>query len=147
MGKQFIYDAIGARSIISFLYTGSRRIVEPHVLGYDHGGELTLYAWQPTGCNGQNWRNFHYHKIHGIALTGGYFSNARPGFDPHNWDLTEIVCCVSRPGAVCWPDPRGASLERRRCEACERRYISEQLSASKQRPAPHLPDRIHTTRM
>lgn len=127
MGRELIFDAIGKRSVISFFYGGSRRIAEPHVLGYDHGGDLTLYAWQLSGCNGQSWRNFHFDKMHGIALTGAQFSNVRRGFNPDDWALTQIVCCVSKHGAVCWPDPSGSSVTRGACAACQRAHLSKQL--------------------
>ena len=125
MSSGLVCDAVGKRLVISFFYTGSRRIVEPHVLGYDHGGDLTLYAWQVSGCNGQSWRNFHFDKMHGIALTGAHFSDVRRGFNPNDWALTQVICCVSQQAGACWPEPRGLSVRRGACAACRRPSFSQ----------------------
>lgn len=92
MSKELICDAITKRSAISFLYTGSQRTVEPHILGYDRGGDLTLSAWQISGGSGQGWRDFHFSKISGVALTGTQFSGPRPGYNPNDSTLSRIVC-------------------------------------------------------
>jgi hypothetical protein len=119
MSAQRISDAIGNRSLLSFFYTGCRQIVEPHILGYDHAGDLTLYAWQVSGSNEQSWRSLHVDKMHGIALTGIQFSDVRPGFHAIKWSLTQIVCCVSQNETACCSTARVMSVERGVCPSCE----------------------------
>lgn len=92
MSKEAICDAIGKRSTLSFMYSGSQRTVEPHILGYDRGGDLTLSAWQVSGGSGQGWRDFHLAKMTAIVATGTQFSDSRPGYNPNDTTLDRIVC-------------------------------------------------------
>jgi predicted DNA-binding transcriptional regulator YafY len=92
MSKELICDAIAKRLAISFLYKGSQRTVEPHTLGYDRSGDLTLSAWQVSGGSGQGWRDFHIDKMRGIALTATQFSGARPGYNRNDSTLAQIIC-------------------------------------------------------
>lgn len=87
-----ICDAIRDRAVLRFTYKGSVRTVEPHLLGYDSDGDLTLSAWQLSGGSGQNWRDFHVAKLSGIARTGSHFSGPRPGYNPNDRTLDRIVC-------------------------------------------------------
>ncbi len=92
MSKDLICDAIGKRTEISFVYSGSLRTAEPHILGYDRAGELTLSAWQMTGGTGTGWRDFHVRKLSSITSTGMYFSDPRPGYNPNDTTLSQIIC-------------------------------------------------------
>lgn len=92
MSRELICGAIAKQSVISFSYTGSQRTAEPHILGYDRSGDLTLSAWQLSGGSGQGWRDFHFDKMRGVALTGAQFSCARPGYNPNDSTLTRIIC-------------------------------------------------------
>lgn len=87
-----ICEAISKRYILVFYYNGSRRIVEPHLLGYDSDGDLTLSSWQLTGGSGEGWRDFHVDKLSGLATTGATFSGSRPGYNPNDSTLERIVC-------------------------------------------------------
>jgi predicted DNA-binding transcriptional regulator YafY len=92
MSNEAICNAIAKRLVISFNYTGKPRTVEPHTLGYDRDGDLTLSAWQLSGGSGTGWRDFHFKKISGFALTGSQFPGARPGYNPNDSTLTRIIC-------------------------------------------------------
>ncbi len=89
-----ICAAIQARKRISFTYKGSRREVEPHLLGYDSDGDLTLSAWQLSGGSGEGWRDFHVSKISGLTkgLTG--FESPRPGYNRNDETISQIVCRI-----------------------------------------------------
>jgi hypothetical protein len=91
MSNETICDAIAKRLVISFNYTGKQRTVEPHTLGYDRAGDLTLCAWQLSGGSGPGWRDFHYKKMSGIELTGAQFPGSRPGYNPDDSTLVRIV--------------------------------------------------------
>ena len=92
MSRELICGAIANRSVISFSYTGSQRTAEPHILGYDRSGDLTISAWQLSGGSGQGWRDFHFDKMRDIALTEIQFSGARPGYNPNDPTLAQIIC-------------------------------------------------------
>lgn len=92
MSQDTICKAIREQKLLSFMYSGRRREVEPHLLGYDSDGDLTLSAWQLEGGSGQGWRDFHVSKLSGltIGLTG--FAGARPGYNPNDETIARIVC-------------------------------------------------------
>ena len=92
MNQTLICDAIRERKLLSFLYQGKRREVEPHLLGYDSDGDLTLSAWQLSGGSGQGWRDFHVSKLSGPTKSLTRFLGARPGYNPNDRTLRQIVC-------------------------------------------------------
>ncbi len=94
--QTIICDAIRNRERLGFWlgfwHDGPRREVEPHLLGYDDDGELTLSAWQLAGGSGKGWRRFHVAKLTGLSTTGTNFSGARSRYDPNNTTMVRIVC-------------------------------------------------------
>ncbi len=92
MSQDTICNAIREQKLLSFMYSGRRREIEPHLLGYDSDGDLTLSAWQLEGGSGRGWRDFHVSKLSGltIGLTG--FSGARQGYNPNDETIARIVC-------------------------------------------------------
>lgn len=86
-----ICDAIRDKKCLQFRYKNEVRTVEPHLLGYDSDGDLTLSAWQVSGTR-PDWRDFHVAKISGLATTGGSFSGPRPGYNPRDETIDRIVC-------------------------------------------------------
>jgi hypothetical protein len=89
---QTICSAIKSKNIITFLYDGSRRKVEPHQVGYDHSGDLTLSAWQLSGGSGVDWRDFHIAKTSVLSITTERFVGPRPGYNPRNRKMSRILC-------------------------------------------------------
>lgn len=85
-------NAIKAKSVVSFNYDGTRRVVEPHQLGYDHDGDLTLSAWQLSGGSGVDFRDFHIAKTSAPTITEQHFSGARPGYNPRNRKMSRVLC-------------------------------------------------------
>ena len=92
MYEHAISGAISRRHVISFSYDGRQRVVEPHLVGIDRDGEMTLIAWQLSGGNGEGWREFHADKLSGLSTTGKRFSDARPGYNPNDPKLDRIIC-------------------------------------------------------
>ncbi len=86
-----ICDAIRGKEVLSITYDGRVRTIEPHLLGYDSDGDLTLSAWQLSGT-GQGWRDFHVSKVSGLATTGQTFSSARSGYNPRDETIDRVVC-------------------------------------------------------
>lgn len=86
-----ICSAIRSRCIIEFYYSGRLRRVEPHLLGYDSDGDLTLSAWQLSGT-GSGWRDFHVSKLSALSTTAETFSGARPGYNPRDETIDRVVC-------------------------------------------------------
>lgn len=86
-----ICAAIKNKDVVRFTYSGTIRKVEPHLLGYDADGDLTLSAWQLVGT-GIGWRDFHVSKIVGLTTTGQTFLRARSGYNHNDQTLVRIVC-------------------------------------------------------
>ena len=87
-----ICAAIGDQSVLEFLYKGTSRSVEPHTLGYNGKGILTLCAWQLTGGSGEDWRDFHLNGISELRVTDRKFIRARPGYNPNDTTMTRVLC-------------------------------------------------------
>ena len=85
-------NAIHSKKIITFWCDGSLRRVEPHQVGYDHSGDLTLSAWQLSGGSGVDWRDFHIAKTSAPTITLDCFSGPRPGYNPRNRKMRRILC-------------------------------------------------------
>ena len=87
-----ICDAIRDRKVIQFLYKGQARTAEPHLVGYDRDGDLTLSAWQLSGGSGIGFRDFHVSKISGLTITQQSFAGHRAGYNPNDSTMSRIVC-------------------------------------------------------
>jgi len=86
---------IRRREVIRFMYLEGLREVEPHLLGTDEDGDLTLSAWQRSGLTPQGWRDFHVKKMQGITITGQRFLRARPGYNRLDTTIQNIICRLS----------------------------------------------------
>lgn len=94
MSANTICKAIAGRLLISFHYKGVNRSVEPHCVGRDSKGNLLLSAWQLSGGSGVGWRDFKIDDISGLVVSDKSFSNPRPGYNPNDQTLSQILCCL-----------------------------------------------------
>lgn len=92
--QDLICQAIAAMNVIEFRYKGSWRTAEPHALGHNSRGKLTLCAWQIAGGSGADWRDFHVELITEVINTGDTFDEPRPGFNPSDKTLSTVICSV-----------------------------------------------------
>jgi len=92
MSHDLICRAIENREVIQFRHKGRLRTVEPHLVGYDADGDLTLSCWQLSGGSGRDWRDFHIAKLTELSTTGERFAGARPGYNPNDSTISRIVC-------------------------------------------------------
>ncbi len=86
-----IRNAIDVLENIEFEYDGDSRVVEPHLLGYNQTGTLTLSAWQIFGRSGIGWRSFHVAKIISLQSTDQHFNGARPDYNPNDIAMDPII--------------------------------------------------------
>lgn len=87
---QMISNAISAREVIQFRYKFQMREAEPHLLGYDKNGELTLSAWQTNGLK-PGFRDFRVAKLSELQATGRHFERARKGYNPNDSTMSRII--------------------------------------------------------
>lgn len=79
-----ITTAIQGRNLLSFIYDGYPRTVEPHTYGRDIRGHSALRAYQVAGGSesGQyiGWKLFHCNDMHGVTVQPQTFSGPREGY-------------------------------------------------------------------
>ena len=87
-----ICQAIAGRKTLTFTYKGANREVEPHLIGYDSDGGLTLSAWQLSGGSGTGFRDFHVSKLSALSTGQHTFEGPRAGYN--RWDKTidRVLC-------------------------------------------------------
>ena len=91
---RIICEAIKGLHCLTFYYKGKLRTVEPHLLGYDSDGDLTLSAWQLSGGSGQDFRDFHVSKISGLTTSHSTFVGPRPGYNPNDSTMSRVLCRI-----------------------------------------------------
>ena len=84
-------EAIETRTIVAIGYKGSRREVEPHLLGTNRKGNLTLSAYQLSGGSGTDFRSYLINEITFVESTGESFSGPRTGYNPQDETMSEIL--------------------------------------------------------
>ena len=79
-----IASAIQSRNLLSFVYDGFRRTVEPHTFGVDAKGHAALRAYQVAGGSESGeyvgWKLFHVNEMQSAAVQPQTFSGPRPGY-------------------------------------------------------------------
>lgn len=92
LANGLICQAIADFKILEFTYQGAHRTVEPHLLGYDGDGDLTLSAWQLLGGSGSGFRDFHVSKLFALYIGQHTFAGPRPGYNRSDKTIDRIVC-------------------------------------------------------
>lgn len=79
--EKLIQQAISAKKLIEFIYSGHPRLVEPHVLGVN-GGVTQILGYQVGGSSSSGgipeWRRFDLPRMSGVKLTSTSFPGRRP---------------------------------------------------------------------
>jgi len=96
-----ICSAITARRLVAFDYWGSRRTVEPFVLGLVHPGSRrneSLLCYQTGGDAGsaveEGWKLYRARDIRDLAVGREQFAGDRPGYDPDEMPMYRVYCRV-----------------------------------------------------
>ena len=91
-----ICQAISDLQLISFIYDGHSRVVEPHTYGVDIKGHRALRAYQVRGYTklGQlpAWRFFHVDRISGLTILQETFAGPRDGYKRLDAAFDTIQC-------------------------------------------------------
>lgn len=79
-----IIDAIRERRVLSFVYRGSPREVEPHTYGINTAGHEALSCFQVSGSSrsgtAHEWKTLLVSEISSLAKTNRTFSGPRPEY-------------------------------------------------------------------
>ena len=86
-----IYEAIGDRRVLSFIYNGKERTAEPYIVGYDAHGKLVLSAVQRSGGSGKGFRSFDVDGLSSVARTDRKFFGSHPDYNPHDPHFAHIL--------------------------------------------------------
>jgi hypothetical protein len=93
-----ICEAISRRRLISFIYKGRQRLVEPHMVGYNKSNELALSAWFLSGesasKDGPGWRTYLVNDISGLSVLEQTFDEPRPGYQRDGGKTFRSVRCA-----------------------------------------------------
>lgn len=72
-----IYEAIDERRMLSLVYKGQTRTVEPYIVGYTDKNKLILSAVQRSGGSGDGFRSFDVHELSEVTKTDRRFRTHR----------------------------------------------------------------------
>ena len=91
--------AVSGRRRVAFAYrTGGTRVVEPHLLGSDARGHLTLSAWLVRGASasgdGPGWRDYHVGAMRDVVVLDETFAHARPGYNRFDQTMAQVRCRI-----------------------------------------------------
>jgi hypothetical protein len=95
MMNQTIINAINNMGILSFIYKGKPRVVEPHAYGMSSYGNDLLRAYQVGGYSSSSgrlpkWRLFEVNEINNLSPTDEKFNEARPGYHSNDQIMVRI---------------------------------------------------------
>jgi hypothetical protein len=93
-----IISAIRDLIVLEFVYNGQPRIVEPQTYGISTAGHPILRAYQ-RGASGQarGLRLFDLGKVSCLRKATERFSKARPGHNPNDSAMKEVIATLSFP--------------------------------------------------
>lgn len=102
MSVTLICGAIQSRSLIQFQYSLGNdpgpRLVEPHMVAYNHAENLALSAWFLAGNSesneGQGWREYLLEGISNVVILPQQFPTPRPGYNPTGGKSFHSVQCA-----------------------------------------------------
>lgn len=83
-----LLDAVNRRVRVWIYYSGSLRLVEPHLIGQNTAGNMALSAFQVSGGSGSEFRSYLIDRIESVEPTEEIF-DVRPGYNPN--DRTMVV--------------------------------------------------------
>lgn len=103
---QQLCAAITRRSLVMFEYGDLIRVVEPHRLGVNGAGQVTLSGWLRAGYSRTDpaggWRTYLTSQIRALQLLDAPFAGSRPGYAAHDARMREVLCELT-PSAVDTP--------------------------------------------
>ena len=89
-----IQSAIHNRNLLSFMYHGRPRLVEPHTYGIDGKGHKALRAYQIGGSASERipcWRTFHESEMLALSVSAQQFLGPRPEYK-RNDEAFATIC-------------------------------------------------------
>jgi len=86
-----IYEAIGRRLVLSFVYKGTERTAEPYIVGYDDKNRLWLSAVQLSGGSGNGFRNYRVDELSDVATTERHFPGTHRDYNPRDPRFAHIL--------------------------------------------------------
>jgi hypothetical protein len=92
--EETICEAIRNRRRLSFTYGGSRRVVDPYILGHDAEGRALLSAVQVSGGSGAGFRTFELAGIDALSITPETFFGNHPRYNPRDRLFARMLCRI-----------------------------------------------------
>jgi|WetSurMetagenome_2_1015567.scaffolds.fasta_scaffold174298_1 hypothetical protein len=99
--EELICSAIRNLRPMEFYYLHGYRTVEPFALGVvltEKQDNLSLLCWQTSGFSDLNetvgWKLYRVSDMEDMAVQNEHFTGIRPGYDPENLEMAQVICCV-----------------------------------------------------
>lgn len=99
--KSLINSAIRQQRPIEFYYMHGYRTVEPFAFECvltDQQDNLSLLCWQTAGFSDLNetvgWKFYRVSDMEDVEIQAEHFSGIRPGYEPENLEMVQVLCCV-----------------------------------------------------
>ncbi|HEX5385992.1 MAG TPA: WYL domain-containing protein [Gemmatimonadales bacterium] len=93
VGEQLV-RATQEHRVVTFMYDGLRRMVEPHMVALHGAGEAVLMGYQTAGFSRTGevpgWRTFIVSEVQDLDVLDRTFPGPRPDFNAAHQELTEI---------------------------------------------------------
>lgn len=92
--RDLLLQAIHERRVLTFVYRGHPRVLEPHACGVSTKGEAVLHGYQTAGGSASRpppgWRTFLVAEIRDVTLGAETFVGARDGYSPNELRLDPL---------------------------------------------------------
>lgn len=88
--ESMIAESIRERRSVVFVYDGSRRTAEPHIIGYSSSGKLMLSAFQTSGGSGVHFRSFDVMQISNLSISTP-FEGPRRGYNRGDKTFLRVI--------------------------------------------------------
>lgn len=89
-----ILSAIEEKSRIEFIYKGTKRIVEPYLIGPNSKGEFMLRGYEVSPVN-SGLKLFKVSEMTALKITNTPFYSAHPLFKAKDTIITKVIAVVS----------------------------------------------------
>jgi len=93
-------QSIRAKQLVSLVYRGGERILEPYVVFATRAGNLLLHGWQVAGAwettPPPHWANLKLADVSSLVPLDRTYTEPHPGYNPSSARFHRIICQAPR---------------------------------------------------
>ena len=95
--QHILCEAIKTKSLVQFLYDGTIRKVEPHMVAHTQDDNIALSGWYIAGYSeshgGHGWRTYLLSEISHLTILEERLSEPRPGYASGGGERFNTIIC------------------------------------------------------